>query len=146
MAKMENRKRRLSSFKVNYHLSHSGVDVTMLCMLKELLWLVKNSPGTWNSQSECLISAHHSNATLKFVYGISSTVQLQTKEWFLCQKFKGDWIEANVNDQRKKWQWYKDSVLVVAQLVLRLLPKPEIHNTNLVIGQFYFLSTTNLSV
>ena len=30
------------------------------------LWLVKNSQGTWISQSECFISAYHSYATLKF--------------------------------------------------------------------------------
>ena len=36
---------------------------------KKAIWLVKNSHGTLNSQSECFISAQCSNATLEFVSG-----------------------------------------------------------------------------
>ena len=36
-----------------------------------MLWFVRNSHATLNSQSICFISVSHSYATLKFVYGIS---------------------------------------------------------------------------
>ena len=41
------------------------------------LWLVYNSHGTWNSQSESFISAKRSQATLKFVYDISCRIQFE---------------------------------------------------------------------
>ena len=42
--------------------------------------MVNNGHGTWNSQSECFISAKHSYATLKFIYDIFEMSTIQKPE------------------------------------------------------------------